>query len=201
MPQIARVKMRWSGFNGAPGYSVFHLRDFVSSDGTPPDHNAAATKIDDFALGVSSYLPNGVSVQVMSDIEVIDEATGNLIDVKTITAKAVRNGTATAGTTYAAAVGGVITWRTGLVVRNRRVRGRTFLVPFASTAFESNGTLSTATVNGLTTLGNAMINQTGAADLGIWSRPTVAGASDGVWAAVTSFSVPDMSAVLRSRRD
>jgi hypothetical protein len=37
--------------------------------------------------------------------------------------------------------------------------------------------------------------------LGVWSRPSAQGASDGDWFPTVSASVPDKVAILRSRRD
>lgn len=201
MASIMRVKMKWSGFSGAPGYSVFHMRDFGDVEPTAADAQSAAAKVNQFALEVSSYLPSVVTLQVQSDVEVLEESNGMLNTVHSVTGMTPKLGTAPAATTFAAAVGGVITWRTPGIRNGRRIRGRTFLVPFASTAFQSDGTLAATTVSGLGICATNLIEAAGNGDLGVWARPTAPGATDGVWHAVTGFSVPDMGAVLRSRRD
>lgn len=208
MTLLARVNLRWTGFTGGPGNSFFYMRDFVSSDTEPPNHQAAVDRVDSFKLGISSYLPSVVSLSVDPEVQIIDEFTGDLVDVETAVPAAAENGNQPVGQAYSAATGGVITWRTALVRNNRRIRGRTFIVPMSSGAFEADGTLLASTVAGLNIIAADMYNVGPAAVLGIWARPVPADPDDpgsvdidGQWAPVTSHSVPDMSAVLRSRRD
>jgi hypothetical protein len=106
----------------------------------------------------------------------------------------------------------VINWKTAGVRAGRRVRGRSFLVPLLSQTFDVNGTATSAaltTVNGAA--GPLYAGTEGDIRLGVWARPTaikdVNGNptgeynEDGVWHPATAHSVPDMAAVLRSRRD
>jgi hypothetical protein len=71
----------------------------------------------------------------------------------------------------------------------------------SSVAFQNDGTLNSTflfSVNGAATaLGDAVSSP----DLGVYARPSAKGATDGLWFPVVSHSVPDMGAVLRSRRD
>jgi hypothetical protein len=73
------------------------------------------------------------------------------------------------------------------------VRGKTFIVPMCANTFEPNGTLAALWVTNLTTFGNNLAAAT--ADLSVWSR------KQGALASVSTVSVPDKAAVLRSRRD
>jgi hypothetical protein len=197
---MARVKMRWSGFNGGPGYSIFHFRDFSGSGSVDlAAVNGALTKTQAFANAIKGLVAHTVTFQVENDVEVIEDTTGQLQNVITGTAQAAVVSTGATGT-YSAATGAVVTWRTGGVRNGRRVRGRTFLVPFASAAYQTDGTLSTTAVTTLQTAATAMIDATGAGDLGVYGRPSGPGATDGVWYAASGFTVPDMVAVLKSRR-
>jgi hypothetical protein len=207
MPLLARYKLRWNGFNGAPGYSVFHMRDFVGDDTTVPDIQGGANKILVFATRLQAVLPANVNLSLLPDVEVIDEATGEIREVRGAVVDPPKFGSAAAGTGYAAAVGAVITWRTGIVIDGRRLKGRTFLVPLTAGAFQNDGSLLQTTVDTLNTAATGLHDSVGSPDLGVYSRPRKADpvknitAREGRWALVTTHSVPDMGAVLRSRRD
>jgi hypothetical protein len=80
-----------------------------------------------------------------------------------------------------------------MFVNGRQIRGKTFVVPIISSAYFSDGTLDGATVTGLLGPANTFLATT--PHLAIYSRRASASAT------VTSAAVPDMAAVLRSRRD
>jgi len=201
MASIIRVKAKWSGFSGAPGYSVFHFRDFSAGEPTNADATAATARLKTFFEAWKILVPTGASIQIESDVEVIEETTGQLTTVLAATPVAVVSGAASAAATFASAVGAVVTWRTPGIRNGRRIRGRTFLVPLSSTAFQNDGTLASSTVGTVGSAAAALIDSAGTPDLGVYARPTGPGATDGIWYAVTSYSIPDMGAVLRSRRD
>lgn len=201
MATILRVKLRWSGFQGGPGYSIFHFRDFNGGGDLSEQVEGAASRVDTFAADLTGVIARGVQLQVMTDVEEIEETNGQLMEIHNASAKTAKNATASAGTAYAAAVGAVVNWRTGSVRNGRRVRGKTFLVPLSGSSFEDNGTLNASHLGQITTAATKMIDGTGTPDLGVYARPSSRGATDGAWSVATSFSVPDMGAVLRSRRD
>jgi hypothetical protein len=212
---MLRVKMRWSGFQGGPGYTSFYFRDFVAEGGGEwnPDNDdaaAAAARVQTFGTALREYIVSGTTLQVESDVEEIEETTGALVDVWSAGAPAAINAINAAGG-YSAASGAVVNWKTGTVRNGRRIQGRTFLVPLGPNCYENNGTLTSTAVNAFTAAGNALIAGAGSPDLGVWGRPTkVKDANgqptgetlpNGQWAVATSVRVPDMAAVLRSRRD
>lgn len=204
MAYLMRAKLHWTGFTGAPGYSVFHFRDFDTVDTTLPttaQAQAAADRIHNFAVAFSRHLPAAAAVQAHPEVEIIDEATGRLEDVRSIVPGAKQAGSSTNTGGYAAASGAVINWRTQGVRNGRRIRGRTFLVPLSGTAFDSSGTLTSACMTDLNTAATGLTNTSGSPDLGVYARPTAPGAADGNWVVASSFTIPDMAAVLRSRRD
>jgi hypothetical protein len=133
-------------------------------------------------------------------VEVLEETNGQLTNVFNVAAQSVLQGQA-ASAPYSAASGGVVTWRTAGVRNGRRVRGRTFLVPLASAAYQSDGTIASAVLTSLNTNFATFLSDTNSAVLGVYARPTFKGATDGAWFTVTGFNVPDKVAVLRSRRD
>jgi len=202
MGSLMRVKMRWNGFVGSPGYSIFHLRDGDGS-GLFTNVNAhdAVARINTFAGTIKSLIPNGSSLQTMADVELIEDTTGELISVLTADNAATTNSTGPSFVTYSGPSGSIVTWRTAGIRNGRRIRGRTFIVPMHGNTYDTNGTISADTITTLTTAATAMASTATDAHLGVYARPTGPGATDGMWSPVTSFSIPDLAVVLRSRRD
>lgn len=200
MATMLKVKMRWSGFTGSPGYSNFYFREFSNNPPTNADADEAVDRVETFITNVKSLLPNVVNLAAEADVEVIEETTGALQNVLQAVPAAAQAGTGGVGN-YAAAVGAVITWRTAGVRNGRRIRGRTFLVPLYNSMFSTDGSLASTTVTTLNTAATNLLATTSSPDFGVWARPTGPGATDGIWYLANSASVPDMSAVLRSRRD
>lgn len=211
MAPITRVKLRWSGFQGAPGLTVFHFRDFEGAGGFAAEAAGGVARVHTFADTIKTLIPGGVTLQVAPDVESIEETTGELLDVRSEVVPGAVFNNAAAGLSYASAVGAVINWRTNGVRNGRRIRGRSFIVPLSGPKFESNGTLGNDTITTLQNAANALILGSGTPDLGVWARPTrVKDAQgvptgetlpDGIWYVASSANVPDMGAVLRSRRD
>lgn len=204
MSELLRVKARWTGFTGAPGYSVLHFRDF--SGGEPSGSSltaaqalAAAGRVRTFFEAIKGNLPVGVFINVDPEVEVLDIATGTLLRSFTVATPATVAGTA--ANSYSAAVGAVVNWRTDGIRNGRRVRGRTFLVPLQGNAFATTGQLGGPVVTALTTAAQALADSTQSPDLFVYGRPTGPGANDGVAYVVTNANVPPMGAILTSRRD
>lgn len=195
MALLFRTKLNWTGFVGAPGYTVFHHRAFEADPTGESDQLLNALNI--FIGGIRDRLPNVVNVAIDPEFEIIEDSTGVLQEVVSKVAPAAQPGTG--GTTYSAPTGAIINWRTGQIRNGRRIRGRTFLVPLASSCFDVDGTLLTLARTDLAAAAETLRTAEGP-QLCIYGRPTV-GAADGVNGEVVSSSVPDMAAVLRSRRD
>lgn len=197
--EIGRLKINWTGFTGAPGYTNLYFNDFSEGSVTQAMVDGFRSRTDTLLGTIQTRLPSTVTVAVDPTVDIIDVPTGNLTRFMSTTPAAARVGQGTGN--YSAASGGVINWYTGGVRNGRRVRGRTFLVPFASSALGPNGTLDdtlrTSLIGAIQTFIGPGANQ---GLLGIYARPKP-GLSDGAWFAVTSFTHPDKVAVLRSRRD
>jgi hypothetical protein len=201
MPGIARVVTRWTGFNGAPGFTNLFFRDFEGGDGQPNQASieGAQARVQTFWNAVNDYLPNDVTLTIDSVVDILDSTNGQLINSLNAPSSPVITGLD--ASSYAAASGAVISWRTATIRNGRRIRGRTFLVPMGSGAFGVNGGIQPSIVTALQNAANALLASSGTPDLHIWARPTGPGATDGVLGLVTGASVPTVGAVLRSRRD
>lgn len=192
---IYRVKAHWTGFSGAPGMSVLHYQDF-GGDATIEAQRAVDAVRHPFTA-LAKHFPISLRVALDSGVEVIDEATGQLQDVVTVTPGDSIAGLAGGG--YAAPIGAVINWSTAGVRKGRRVRGRFFLVPLSSSAYDTDGTLTAAAHGDISAVSRDMISNEAA--LQVYCRPTTTGAADGEAHMVTGSRVPDKAAVLRARRD
>lgn len=183
---------KWTNFRGEPGFTNFYFQA-VDSD----SRDSAAAKVRTFFDSIKGVLPTNVTVTPNAEVGHYNEATGTLTDVLPIDdlpTPVVGSG----GSSSSAASGAVINWLTTGVVGNRLLRGRTFIVPLVTGAYDSDGDLSTTALATLRNAANAF--HTGIVDKPyVWSRPTSVRA--GVAHPITSSRVPDMGAILRSRRD
>lgn len=191
---ITRITAQWLGFRGAPGYSNFFF------DGAPvvdEEVEAQALAVRTFLNEAATYMPSDVTINIQPTASVIDEASGQITGEIDFAAPPSVTGQTAGG--YSAASGAVVNWNTSSFSNGRRVRGRTFLVPLSSDAYDANGDLSTGTLSILRTAATELVNDPGPTPLVVWSRPV--GGAGGSVSPVTSSSVPDLGAILRSRRD
>jgi hypothetical protein len=186
----------WTTSSGGVGYSVLHASVVASSQGWV---DAVRTMFN----AVAGQLPNDVSISFPGEYLERDTETGTLLGSTAVTPPASVTGSS-AGV-YAAPAGARIRWNTGAIVAGRRVSGSTFLVPLATTAYQTDGTILAAVI---TTLQNAAQAYLDDVDMvpAVWSRPTFTGDPPvldrgGSIHAVQGVAIPDRVAVLRSRRD
>ena len=201
MSHMMRVRVRYSGYQGGPGYNVLHFAKFGQATYTEAEATECGTRLRTLFDTIKLYLPNVLKIDVMPEVDIIQADNGSLSDAITLTPGATVTGTAGAGAQFAAAAGAVITWKTQTVRNGRRMRGRSFIVPLANTGFATDGTLDTGLIAALTTQANLVRTNATEADLVVYGRPTAPAATDGLSAFVQSVSIPDMGAILRSRRD
>lgn len=200
MGNILKVTAQWSGFVGAPGYSNFYWREEDPGSSFDSGAFAAADAVNAFFTAIKTTVPNVVKWRVLTDVSIIDENSGQLVDVASAGARTDITGGVTAAN-YSAASGGVVTWRSAGVRNGRRVRGRTFIVPLASTMYDVDGSLTATCLSTLGTAATAYINTAGTRSPVVWARPTGPGATDGIAHNMVTSSIPDKVAILKSRRD
>jgi hypothetical protein len=188
MTDMARVRCVWQNWPGAPGISTFYLAN--------PPTQAQIDAIRAYFNSLVTLLPSGLTITVPQTGDVIDDISGLITGSWSVgTPPVVVTGTGAGA--YAGNAGAVTHWLTGLVVNRRRVRGRTFLVPLISTAYDTAGSLATATITTLSGAATTLLAALGS-NWRVWHRPAKGlGGGSGV---VTSFRVPDLAVSLRSRR-
>lgn len=203
MTLMDRHRVNWSGFVGGPGVSTFYC---VSSF----PMNAHLNWL--FAA-LSSFLPTDVHLTFDPTGDTIESTTGALTGTWSDTASAAVDGTNSAA--YSAVSGALIRWVTNAVLSGRKLRGHTFLVPFAGDTYDTSGQISSTNVALITGAVQALATAMSGTML-IWERPRLARAAytdrrgvthpaitarAGAAAAVQTATCRPTVTELRSRRD
>lgn len=197
MASLWRYRMRWSGWSGGPGISTLYASDIA---GTAQDHsNAVAGLFADVLqpAGDPSLLPSGVKIAGDPYVDVLDPATGDQLGTIAVSPVTAINGIGPGN--WVAAAGLSISWVTAAFIKGRRVKGRTYFVPLDSSAYATDGTLSSAV---LTSTQNAITQYLGkVTEPVVWHRPTTVGGSDGSDSSIATGKIIDHASMLTSRRD
>lgn len=197
---LLRTKAQWSIPGAGTAYSVFH---FGTSDVDEPDQtnaDQAVAKTRKFFDDLKVALPNQVTVQALGEAEQLNEATGTLLHVWSVATPAIVQGTAAAATGWSAPTGAVASWTTQGIRNGRRIRGRTFIVPLTTGAYDTNGTLRPGEHAVINAAAQNIWDIDDTVQFSVYARPTVGVGGDGIAYPVQSHRVPDMCAILRSRR-
>ncbi len=203
MSTIARIRVPWSGGGGGPGVSTFYALDATT----------ALAPLRAFFSAVSTFIVAPISWTFAGAGDTIVAETGVLSGAWAATGQAIVTASGGAANT-ANPVGGVVNWNTGAVLFGHRVRGRTFLVPTIREFFDA-GTLNNSVIGQVEAAATTMLNAV-PGNFVVWSRPFAGtpawtdvhgkthparAAHAGAASPISSASVPDLAAVLRSRRD
>lgn len=191
---ITRITAVWSGFRGAPGYSNFYFAGDFADTATL---EGCAAAVRSFFFAFEDFLPSSVTIGIRGNAEVIDEATGQIQSQADFEAPADVGGGI--GDSYSAASGAVVNWNTNGYRSGRRVRGRTFLVPLGANAYDNQGDLNNTALGEIRNGAEFLSGGSAPAPFVVWSRGRNGAA--GTAEPVVSHTVPDLGAVLRSRRD
>lgn len=191
---ILEGHITWSGWQGGPGYTVLHITNAGIMTSAIDNLVGAMQHMAD---QLHFLVPNSVSLTPSKEVKEFDAATGELVSINTSPAAA-STWVGAGGAAFAAPVGAVIGWGTSGVNRGRRVKGRSFIVPLSSGQFEADGTLTSGALASLNTVA-LDYRSSGGYESVVWSRPRLG--VGGAAFPITSHRVPDMAAVLRSRRD
>jgi hypothetical protein len=182
---LRKVPVSWTTGVGGSGVSVFYTLE--STDVT--------VELATFFNAIKALFPTQVSWQIPSTGDTVDIPTGKIVSGWSGgTAATVVGSTAGA---YVGGTGAMVRWNTSGIVDGRHVKGRTFLAPLITTAFDSQGTIGDAQV---TTMQNAAVILAGSGKLIIFSRPTKEEPTSGASSLVTGATVPDRVTSLRTRR-
>lgn len=198
---LNRIRVTWTGIPSGNGVSTFY-----SQSGTVPN----LTTLRAGLANLVTLLPSGVTLSIDNQGDSISTDDGAIDGSWSTTAQATIVGTG--GGAYAAPTGATITWTTDEIHGRRHLRGRTFFVPMAGSAFGSNGQLLAGAVTGLNGVAAGLMGAATGAKYCVWGRPVrpkgpdgkpVPGSvgSGGMGGIITGFKVPTKAMVLTSRRD
>jgi hypothetical protein len=187
------ITVNWQNFPGAPGWTRIKFFGALDAAGA----QTAANNFKSFLNGFASFIPTGVTLAFLPTAEVYNDS-GVLTDVVPIgSVPAITTGSATGK--YVGGSGCVIHWITGAIHLGGKVRGRTFMVPLASSAFDTNGTLDNTALLSIKGAAEAFAATT--PKLAVSSKKPPDGSGGNLTAQVSTAVVNDKAALLRSRRD
>jgi hypothetical protein len=198
-----RLRVNLGAFPGAPGLNTWW---FKGSGAVTSDADQAGTAVRTFYEAVKGNVIAGMSIDIPSEFDTFDEATGVLSG--SIVASGGFASVTGAGvqTTLSRATQMKLRFLTGAVSDGRRVAGGIFLGPLHSAALTGtgaiNGTNGTAVVTALNALRVAM---TGNLKHAVYRQPREATleleARAGAGFPCTAYGYKALPGVLRSRRD
>lgn len=148
----------------------------------------------------AAQIPSGSTLTFDTAVQIIDSATGTLVNAATGTSPAAVTFTG-AGDPLPAQTQGLARFTTSNFLRGRNVKGRMFIPGPGEGANGTNGQPNSA----YTTAWNTAIGLLGTTIVTpisqvVWSRPTAPGASDGAISAVSGRVMSSSWAVQRGRR-
>lgn len=203
MADLQRQRVVWTGFPGAPGLSTFYFADAAASQ----------SALTTFLNAIKGLLPPDVTLTIEPGGDVLNDANGVLTASWAGTLQTPVSGTG--GAPHAGPAGMITRWETATIRAGSRLRGRTYLVPTTADVFDNPGNILPSQVSILAAASSTFVGAV-TPNLLVWQRPRLArtaytdghghvhkalAARDGSSAVVISSSVPNIAAVLRSRRD
>jgi hypothetical protein len=189
MAVLKRLRCPWQGGGVVgPSLSTFYF------DATA---TAFPGSVQALFNSVKAYLPDDVNITIPNTGDSINSGDGTLAGIWTDTGGAVVSGTSASA--FAIGAGGRIQWLTAGIRGDRRVTGTTFLVPLASSAFDTTGIIPSTPLGVFQTAASALVTaQSG--HFVIWGKPHSKAANDGVYNVVVSGLARSTPTGLRTRR-
>jgi hypothetical protein len=187
---INRVRVVWSGWQGAPGLSTFHF----DGTGTPP-----LAAVSTFFNAIKTQIPSSVKFDIQNTGQTIDPVTGALVG--SWSGPAQTQIAASGVGSSMVAQGAQVAWKSDTIHGSRFLAGRSFFIPLTHSGLNADGTLTSACISVFQNAANALV---AGGLLVLWGRPREATpklpALAGSQGLVRSATVPATVAVLRSRR-
>lgn len=210
MGGMYRVRSVSSGWFGGQGFSTHYFKQGDPADLT--DINKALLCVDRVRAGwaaASALFPGVWTVQVQSQVDFINDVNGDLLDSWGPAQPALVSGGA--GTGFGPTMAMVLLQlRTSTIANGKRLLGRSYLGP-VNAGNDNDGTPNSGAVTTALAMGTALLDRGIAVDnpyLCVWRRPrdarllpTPLPQRNGSSGIVTSITVPNKFASLRSRRD
>lgn len=189
--------MRYRAFWNVPGGGT-GISNFYTSPSDATGAQAAANAVRAMFLAIATTnarIPNDVSFTFDSEatIHADDGTLTSVLVVGSVPASV--TGAGAGG--WAGGIGVKVNWETDAVISGRRLVGHTYWVPAASGCFDTDGTLTAAAITDFRNPSNAYLTALGSA--GLEGRVVSLTSTSSV--SITTATVTDKSAIMRSRRD
>jgi hypothetical protein len=202
---ILRVRVVTDGWSGGPGLNTFYFNG-MNTLGHAEDVVTRVQAAMDLAKNI---YPSNITIQVQPTVDQLDEANGDMTGTWATPPQDQLLGSQGANDIAPPATAMLLQYQTGTYSDGSRLRGHAFFSPVAGLFASPDGTPDGTALTSLRAAGAALLDSGLApSDLCVWRRPRAAytykGKSHpdrvGSTGAVTSTSVPDRFAVLKSRR-
>lgn len=184
MTSINRVQVKWEQAGGFTGLNTF----YQTGDVDLANYRA-------LYVAFQASLPDDVTISFLDANLTYESDTGEVLSSYTTDPATDIAGTSSGD--FARGVGVLLRWNTDAFRNNRRVRGRTYVVPVEVASFNTLGNVDAGFISGAVTAGNDFIAAQAAQNF-IWHHPV--NDVGGVINAVTSCGMSATPAILRSRR-
>jgi hypothetical protein len=191
---FSQLTARWNGFTGSPGW----IRMKFLGELNVADANTAAANFRSFLVQLSTLGPAGSSITFDTAVGIYDNDGSQTGEVTLSVVPAAIS--CTGAGAYAGGAGAVINWTTGAFHLGRKVRGRTFLVPLTQGAFQTDGTLASTVQGNIQSAGVTFANSS-PSPVVFSQKPNGSGGVSSLISVISGATVPDRTAILRSRRD
>ena len=206
MANIGKIATAWSGTSGGPGITQMYVEDIGSAALTQSQAQSAVNAMRTFWDAIKANLPDEISLVVQPVVDQYDPVDGPLQGTITAaTAPATVTGTSAA--VYSMPAGLKVNLQTNNIRNGRRVRGSIYVVPAASAAYSSTGTITSGVRTSINTAAATMLATIVAANMNIivWGRPLRddqgALLRNGTVNYVQLLETNEKSCILRGRRD
>lgn len=194
---MMRIRTELSGAEGLPGLSTVYANG-ASSNPVAADALDMVGRVRTFWLALVALMPLGVVMQVSGRVDLIDPTDGELVGgLNPATPAQV---SATGSSSLPTATMALLVGNTGVIVRGRRLQGRTFVGPLSATV-NNGGSLGPSQATTITNAATAMLTGSTASVPVVWSRQVQTPPAAGSASPVTGYTTRREFAVLRSRRD
>jgi hypothetical protein len=198
MAQILRYRATLQGAGTIPQALITTYWDFTAGTAVQCATEAAA-RVRACFNALSARIPAAWSLTTPTTADIIEETTGQLQSVTTLTAPSALTFTG-ASPLLPLQTQAMLQFRTATYINGRNLRGRMYVPGCCVGDLSGGNTWQGVYTTALQSGGNALLSTiVTPINLRVWHRPSV-GASNGLSAVVSSVSVRPTPAVLRSRR-
>lgn len=181
-----------NGYVGSPGYHKMHFFGSL----LPAEASTCAAAMRQFYFAINTLQTSRMTLTWQPTYQTFDDK-GVLTGESAIPSVPLPV-VGAAASVYAGGVGACVIWTTGFLNGGHKVRGRTYLVPMVSPAFEADGTLAASSISLIGGAATALIGTV--PSLAVNSRSRGGAQRQDITAPVNGYLLADKAAILRSRR-